>query len=378
MKTKGMNTKKIILLWIATASIFTAATLQARWYDQATVEKGAILFQQNCASCHQPNAEGTADWKKTDSNGVYPPPPLNGSAHAWHHGMELLKQTIQDGGAKLGGTMPPFKDKLSDSDQEAVIAYFQSKWPDKIYAGWESRNEPGDLPTISAVSEDNAVASNPQVGYWLAQRLGKNGFSTPVKTEVDGIYQTRFGNNQGYVTADGRYIFIGSLIDLKTGENLTKIENQKTSKALIDKVSLEDKAIFPAIGEQKAVLNVFTDTSCPYCKKLHKEVPELQKAGITIQYLPYPRGGKAGPGYKDLKRVWCAKDKAKAMNIVEGLEKGVLPSGDCQSASMVDKGYALGNEVGVTGTPSLFKSNGEKIEGYVPYKKLIPMVLLGK
>lgn len=69
-------------------------------------------------------------------------------------------------------------------------------------------------------------------------------------------------------------------------------------------------AVFPATGEEKAVLNVFTDSSCPYCKKLHEEVSKLQEAGISVHYIPYPRGGSRGPGYQELKQVWCAKDKA--------------------------------------------------------------------
>ena len=89
---------------------------------------------------HGANAEGTADWKKTDANGNYPPPPLNGSAHAWHHSIPQLARTIKEGGIKLGGVMPPFGDKLSDQDVLAVIAYFQSKWPDEIYTSWHNRN----------------------------------------------------------------------------------------------------------------------------------------------------------------------------------------------------------------------------------------------
>jgi len=106
-------------------SLLFTATVQAesRWYDQATVDQGATLYSQNCASCHGTNAEGTADWKKTDANGNFPPPPLNGSAHAWHHNKELLKRTIREGGAKLGGLMPGFTDNLPDEEMNAVIAY---------------------------------------------------------------------------------------------------------------------------------------------------------------------------------------------------------------------------------------------------------------
>ena len=186
---------------------------------------------------------------------------------------------------------------------------------------------------------------------------------------------TRFGSKYGYLTEDGRYLFMGNLIDLASGQNLTNIAKGKSALAAINKFAFEDKTVFPAIGEEKAVLNIFTDTSCPYCQKLHSEVSNLQAAGISVHYLPFPRGGSQGPGYATLKQVWCASDRAKAMNIAKGLEQGDLPAGDCADAKLVDLGYALGNRAGVTGTPALCKSNGEIIQGYVPYQELIPRVL---
>jgi thiol:disulfide interchange protein DsbC len=120
---------------------------------------------------------------------------------------------------------------------------------------------------------------------------------------------------------------------------------------------------------------VFTDTSCPYCQKLHNEIDQLQAAGITVRYLPYARGGVKGPGYQTLKSVWCAEDRNKAMTDAKNQHFEGLPSGDCAQSAMIDRGYRAGNQVGIRGTPALIKSNGEKIEGYVPYRELIPQLL---
>lgn len=210
----------------------------------------------------------------------------------------------------------------------------------------------------------------------LKSRLGQVPVGDPVETPATGVYQTRFGSKVGYLTGNGRYLIIGDMIDLKTQQNLTELARRDVTKGIIDKVGLDNLAVFPSTsGETKKVLNVFTDTSCPYCKKLHQEVPDLQKAGIEVRYFPFPRGGARGPGYQGLKQVWCAKDKAKGMDIAKEVVAGKLPSGDCAQASFVDKGYQLGNQLGVSGTPALFIENGKKIEGYVPSKQLIPMVL---
>ena len=115
------------------------ATAADRWFNPEIVDYGDKLFQKNCAVCHGSNAEGTRDWKKTDANGNYPPPPLDGSAHAWHHPLPQLARSIKEGGIKLGGVMPPFSDKLSNEEVLAVIAYFQSKWSDEVYEIWHQR-----------------------------------------------------------------------------------------------------------------------------------------------------------------------------------------------------------------------------------------------
>lgn len=110
--------------------------LNGRWYTQSQVDRGRIVFAESCAQCHGKSAQGTFNWKQALPDGSFPPPPLNGSAHAWHHSLSILKRTINNGGIPLGGTMPPFKDKLSESDKDAVIAFFQNYWNDDIYRAW--------------------------------------------------------------------------------------------------------------------------------------------------------------------------------------------------------------------------------------------------
>ena len=115
----------------------TAAGAGASAEDR--LARGAALFRQHCATCHGRNAEGAPDWRKRRPDGSFPAPPLNGTGHAWHHSLDVLKMTIRDGTAKLGGTMPAWGDKLSEADMEAIIAWFQSLWPAEIRAEWQRR-----------------------------------------------------------------------------------------------------------------------------------------------------------------------------------------------------------------------------------------------
>lgn len=210
----------------------------------------------------------------------------------------------------------------------------------------------------------------------LKLRLGTDAVETPVATGVEGVYQTRFGNKFAYLIEGGRYVFIGDMVDLKLARNMTEMSRRDIIVDALANFGAEKQIVYPAIDKELAVLNVFTDTSCGYCQQLHREVRYLQEAGISVHYYPYPRGGSRGPGYADMRKVWCADDKLTAMNIAKGAEDGSLEDKtDCAQAQFVDEGYLLGNQIGVTGTPALYASDGAKFNGYVPYQQLIPQLL---
>ena len=342
-----------------------------RWYSDEQVSRGEILYQQNCAVCHGPDGASTPDWQQTDADGNYPPPPLNGTAHTWHHDLDLLRRTILEGGARLGGRMPGFEGRLSAAEIDSVIAFFQSRWTDDIYQRWSGRFASSELPSIG----DDAAAPEPSVTRFLRQRIGGTRIDEVTQSPVDGVWQARVGNRYVYLLDGGKYALTGDLIDLEGGRNLTELSRRASTLEILAGFEQADLVVFGARGEQKAVLNVFTDTSCPYCQKLHEEVGELQEAGITVRYFPFPRGGSRGPGYSDLKSVWCAGDRQQAMTDAKNQRFDDLPAGDCAAASVVDRGYSAGRAIGISGTPALIKSDGEKIEGYRPFQELIPLVL---
>ena len=119
-------------------SIYGTANAQ-KVTDPLKLADGRATFEKHCAVCHGPKAEGLVeDWRKP-VNGKYPPPPLNGTAHTWHHPFSQLKRLIKDGTANLGGTMPAWGDQLSDRKIENTLHYIITLWPDEIYEAWEQR-----------------------------------------------------------------------------------------------------------------------------------------------------------------------------------------------------------------------------------------------
>jgi thiol:disulfide interchange protein DsbC len=222
---------------------------------------------------------------------------------------------------------------------------------------------------------DIVVAEKDSITKLLRQRVGNAKIDDVQETSIKDVWQARVGNQYVYLLDNGKYALMGDLVNLENGRNLTEQSRRVDVVETISEFTDEDFVIFAAKGETKAILNVFTDTSCPYCQKLHSEIGQLQEAGITVRYLPYPRGGKNGPGYETLRSVWCAEDRNQAMTDAKNDRFEGLPSGDCKQSAMIDRGYQAGNRVGIRGTPALVKSNGEKIEGYRPYQELIPQLL---
>ncbi len=346
---------------------------EGRWYTSDQVERGAAVFAQNCAECHGANAEATPNWREATPDGKYPPPPLNGTAHAWHHSLDVLRRQINLGGVPLGGVMPAFQDKLSAADIDAAIAYFQSKWSDEIYAIWIERNGDGGslLRTVDAAAEDSAT------GY-LRERLPTLEIGATEETPVSGILVVKAGGEYVYLTQDGRHAFVGSLLNLETGANLTEEGKGRDRQAALAGFPEADRVVYPARGQELARLTVFTDTSCGYCRKLHREVPMLQAAGVTVTYIPFPRSGATGAAYETMRKVWCSPDRRKAMDIAKGVSDGDLGSGDCKEADAVKAGYDLGIKLGVSGTPAIVMPDGRLQPGYLPADRLLSALGLKK
>lgn len=111
-------------------------TAPIRNFDATRIARGAELFRQHCVVCHGAGAEGTDNWRVRNPDGTFPPPPLNGTGHAWHHPWEDLKRTIQHGTAALGGNMPAWQAILTEQQTEDVLLWLQSLWSDEVYAAW--------------------------------------------------------------------------------------------------------------------------------------------------------------------------------------------------------------------------------------------------
>jgi len=122
-----------------TATTEVSESRVKRWYSAKNVTRGAPVFAENCAVCHGKGAQGAFTWRRRSADGTFPPPPLDGSGHAWHHPLSGLAAHIKNGAAPGQGTMPSFAAALNDTQIHDGIAWFQSKWSDSIYRNWLKR-----------------------------------------------------------------------------------------------------------------------------------------------------------------------------------------------------------------------------------------------
>ena len=194
-------------------------------------------------------------------------------------------------------------------------------------------------------------------------------------SEIPGIYEVQFESGpMVYATEDGRYFLLGDLFRVDDGQFVNLAEQRRDAErvAALGAVDTGDMIIFPAEGETRAHISVFTDITCFYCQKLHREVPELNKRGVEVRYLAYPRAGVDSPGYRQLVGAWCAENPQETLTRMKNKES--VPSKQCDDNPVAAQ-YQLGQQVGVRGTPAMVTETGQMIPGYQSADQL--MVTLG-
>ena len=200
----------------------------------------------------------------------------------------------------------------------------------------------------------------------LQKRLTEISISELKPSPVKGLYEMVFGARVAYVSADGQYMLTGDLIDLESRHNLSA---QRRGAVILKAIEALGEANMIVIGpaKSKRTLTVFTDVDCPYCARLHREVPALVEAGVKVRYLLYPRAAKDTETYKRAVAVWCASDRVKAVGIAKS--GGKLAMKTCTNP--VDEHVRLGQEVGVEGTPTIVMDDGRVLPGYAPAAELL-------
>ena len=183
---------------------------------------------------------------------------------------------------------------------------------------------------------------------------------------VPGLYEIDFGDGFIYMTGDGKYAVKGDIIDLHKNVNLTEEKRSKGRLDVLAKIDKTNMLIYPADKERKHSITVFTDIDCGYCRRMHQTIKDYTSRGIEVKYVFYPRAGRNSVSYHKAVSVWCADDRHAAMNKAKAGQK--IESRTCENP--VDQHMDVANALGVTGTPTIFMQNGQRLPGYVKAAQL--------
>ncbi|WP_166269098.1 DsbC family protein [Marinobacter caseinilyticus] len=217
-----------------------------------------------------------------------------------------------------------------------------------------------------------ATSAAADVATELSERLSKNIPGLQVtnvrESKAPGLYEIETSTGETiYATPDGEFLLTGDLLQITPSgiANVTEAGRADRRVNIMNSFGKEGAIHYPAKGEQKAEIAIFTDIDCPYCRKLHDEMSRLNELGIAVNYFAFPRSGPGTPSFKKYEAVWCSDDQQAAMDAAKGGRQVAAKS--CENP--VGKQFELGGRVGVTGTPAIILEDGKMVRGYVPADK---------
>ena len=213
------------------------------------------------------------------------------------------------------------------------------------------------------------LSANEKIEAFIHDKMGLDAASITIEpAELDGFYAvTTQDLTVLYVSEDLRWIFMGDLIESKQGAEPSLVRHTDIHRNAVRQSEIESLgedeviAFSPPFEAAKAVVHVFTDATCGYCRKLHSEMADYHAKGIEVRYLAYPRAGIDSEPYNALVSAWCSSNPQIAMTQLK-LGEAIAPK-ICENP--VEAQYLLGQRLGLRGTPMLVLSNGKTVGGYV-------------
>ena len=190
------------------------------------------------------------------------------------------------------------------------------------------------------------------------------------QSDFPDIYKVYYGDIQPlYVSKDGKYFLYGDMFQISSSKiiNLTATDITKRRMQLMKDIAKDELISFLSKNESYSV-TVFTDVDCGYCRKLHKEIKDYNKKGISIHYAAFPRSGIGTESFTKMVTAWCSEDPKQSITNLKNGDNLKLNFCDSQP---VAKHYAIGQKLGISGTPAIISEDGELYPGYFSPKDLL-------
>ena len=201
--------------------------------------------------------------------------------------------------------------------------------------------------------------SETQIRSDLQKKIGAN---TKIKSvtasPIPGVYEVLVGNEVFYTDAASKYLIQGEIIEIATGKNITEQRQSDLNRIKWADLS-QANALKVVRGNGSRQLAVFSDPNCGYCKRLEKSMQQLDNVTIYTYLIPILSPDSA----QKSKQMWCSSDPQKAY--IDWMINGITPSGKADCTTPLDKNMVFAKTYGITGTPTLFFTDGSRFPGAV-------------
>ena len=184
-----------------------------------------------------------------------------------------------------------------------------------------------------------------------------------------GFREVLLGGQVLYVSDDGRYLIQSQPFDLKERKPAASAGLMAYRAKLVASIPGQDRIVF-APPDTRHTVTVFTDIECGYCRRMHQQIAEYNKLGIAVEYVAFPRMGPASADWVAMESVWCAADRKAALSSAKAGKK--VAAKTC--ANPVAGQFAIGQRVGVSGTPAVFAADGSQLGGYLPPEQMLKVL----
>lgn len=198
-----------------------------------------------------------------------------------------------------------------------------------------------------------------QIKTEIQKKLGSNAKVRSVTAApVSGLYEILVGNEIFYTDSSGKYLIQGEIIELASGKNIT--EQRQADLNRIKWADLNQvNALKTVRGNGQRQLAIFSDPNCGYCKRLEKSLQQLDNVTIYTYLIPILSPDSA----QKSKQIWCSTDPYKSY--IDWMINGTVPAGKNDCNNPLDKNLAFAKAYGITGTPTLFFTDGSRFPGAV-------------
>lgn len=187
-------------------------------------------------------------------------------------------------------------------------------------------------------------------------------------TAVPGVIWGNAYDGQPFITTTDASVFTsGEISVIKNGQfaGLDTDFEYKKNQHVLSQLDEDELIIYPATGEEKAVIYVATDINCPYCRVMHQDMDKLNAKGVTVKVIGYPYY-EGSP--EQMRQIWCETDNDARRQALDKAMAGEPVATRCANPSVnnLKANQIKAAGLAVFATPAIYREDGVLFNA--PYK----------